>query len=224
MSTPVMSEYSIGIEDHYAWANLVSVTALGPDELLVDKRRVELLDPLLAASPYHGATLRMLPSDAETLVRDVRASANDRAMSALSSLVGELAPATCRGVAIRVPPLPDLPASVADAHADPWVMNRADGMIYHQALTRAATELGLSVFYFEKDNVLELAARARGMTATDLESRLKTFGTTYGRPWRRGHILACAGALIVHVSGAHETRETTNERRRRASSRRHERH
>jgi|GEM_PF-7049625 len=25
-----MSEYSIGIEDHYAWANLVSVTTSGP--------------------------------------------------------------------------------------------------------------------------------------------------------------------------------------------------
>jgi hypothetical protein len=39
-----MSEYSIGIEDHYAWANLVSVTTSGPREILLDKRRVELLD------------------------------------------------------------------------------------------------------------------------------------------------------------------------------------
>src|SRR5215471_10170896 len=130
------SEYSIGIDDHYAWANLVSVTTSGSDELLLDKRRVELLDPSLPASPYHHDTLSMAPSTAEALVRDVTASANTRAESALSTLIEDLAPAKCRGIAIRVPPLPALPATVAAVHAETWVMNRADGMIYHQALTQ----------------------------------------------------------------------------------------
>src|SRR5260221_7011702 len=81
-------------------------------------------------------------------------------------------------------------------------MNRADGMIYHQALTQAAAQLNLRVIYFEKDNVLELAAEARGKTARDLERQLKGFGTTLGPPWRRGHVVACAGAIFAHVSAA----------------------
>jgi hypothetical protein len=198
----VMSEYSIGIEDHYAWANLVSVTTSGPNEILLDKRRVELLDRQLAASPYHHDTLQMPRSGAEKLVRDVKTSANRRATSALSSLIAELAPAQCRGIAIRVPPLPDLPATVAEVHANAWIMNRADGMIYHQALTRAAAQLHLKVFYFEKDDVLELAAQARGKTARELERQLKAFGTTLGPPWRKGHVVACAGAICAHVSAA----------------------
>ena len=197
-----MSEYSIGIEDHYAWANLVSVTTSGPNEILLDKRRVELLDQQLTASPYHHDTLQMPLSGAEKLVRDVKTSANKRAKSALSSLIGELAPAKCRSIAIRVPPLPDLPATVAEVHANTWIMNRADGMIYHQALTQAAAQLNLRVFYFEKDNVLELAAQARGKTARDLERQLKAFGTTLGPPWRKGHVVACAGAIFAHVSAA----------------------
>jgi hypothetical protein len=197
-----MIEYSIGIEDHYAWANLVSVTTSGPDEVLLDKRRVELLDQQLAASPYHHETLQMPPSGAEKLVRDVKASANNRATSALSSLIGELAPAKCRGIAIRVPPLPCLPATVTEVHASTWIMNRADGMIYHQALTQAAAQLNLKVVYFEKDNVLELAAQARGKTARDLERHLKAFGTTLRPPWRRGHVVACAGAIVAHESAA----------------------
>src|SRR5438128_11529445 len=128
-----MSEYSIGIEDHYAWANLVSVTTSGPNELLLDKRRVELLDQHLTASPYHHETLQMPLSEAEKLVRDVKASANKRAKSALSSLLDELAPAKCRGIAIRVPPLSDLPATLADVHATTWIMNRAGAMRCHQA-------------------------------------------------------------------------------------------
>jgi hypothetical protein len=197
-----MSEYSIGIEDHYAWANLVSVTTSGPNEILLDRRRVELLDRGLPASPYHHDTLQMRLSEAEQLVRDVRASANERAKSALLSLIGELAPAKCRGIAIRVPPLPDLPATVAEAHASTWITNRADGMIYHQALTQAAAQLNLRVFYFEKENILELAAEARGKTARDLERQITAFRTTLGPPWRKGHVVACAGAILAHVSAA----------------------
>jgi hypothetical protein len=197
-----MTEYSVGIEDHYAWANLVSVTTSGADERLLDKRRVELLDPQLASSPYHGATVHMALADAEQLVRAVQASADARAQAALSSLVDDLAPAKCLGIAIRVPPLPSLPATVAEARADSSVMNRADGMIYHHALTRAAEQLGLRAFYFEKDDVLELAAQARGKAAADLERILKAFGTSHGRPWRKGQIIACAGAILSHTSRA----------------------
>jgi hypothetical protein len=199
-----MSEYSIGVEDHYAWANFVSVTTAGGDELLLDKRRVGLLDASLAASPYHHDTLHMPLSEAEKLVRDVQTSANNRATSALASLIGELAPAKCRGIAIRVPPLPALPATVAEAHANAWIRNRADGMIYHRALTRAAAELNLRISYFRKGNVLELAARARGKTSRDLERQLKGFATTHGRPWRKGQVVACAGAIVAHVSTAFE--------------------
>ena len=195
-----MSEYSIGIEDHYAWANLVSVTTSGPDERLLDKRRVELLDQPLAASPYHHDTLRMPLSRAEKLVNEVITSANNRARSALGSLIGELSPAKCRAIAIRVPPLPALPATVAEAQESAWIRNRADGMIYHQALTQAAEQLDLRVFHFERTSILELAARARGKSARDLERHLKAFGTTHGRPWRKGQIVACAGAIFAHLS------------------------
>ena len=197
-----MSEYSIGIEDHYAWANLVSVTTSGSNEILLDKRRVELLDQQLTASPYHHETLQMPLSVAEKLVRNVKTSANKLAKSALSSLIEELAPAKCRGIAIRVPPLPDLPATVAEVHANTWIRNRADGMIYHEALTHAAAQLNLTVFHFEKNNILELAARARGKSARDLERQLKAVGTTFGPPWRKGHVVACAGAIFAHVSVA----------------------
>lgn len=198
-----MIEYCVGIEDHYAWANLVSVGTGGHDTLVLDSRRVTLLDPPLAVSPYHHDTRQMAPPEAEQLVLDVRASANKRASAALSSLISDLAPATCRGVAIRVPPLPHLPATVAEAHADAHVMNRADGMIYHQALTHAAAELQLTITHFEKHTVLPLAARAHGITAQELERRLKALGTTHGPPWRKGHVLACAGAILAHVAAPH---------------------
>jgi hypothetical protein len=192
-----MAAYAVGIEDHYAWANLVSVMISGPDQSLLDRRRVDLLDPQLPASPYHHDTLGMPLSRAEKLVRDVKRSADKHAKAALESLIAALAPARCRGIAIRVPPLPELPATVAEVHASTWITNRADGMIYHRALTQAAAQLDLSVFYFEKDDVLDAAAQARGKTARDLERELKGFGRTIGPPWRSGHVVACAGAICA---------------------------
>ncbi len=195
-----MSEYTIGIEDHYAWANLVAVTTVGPDERLIDRRRVELLDQPLPAAPYHRESLGLPPREADELVRRVRASASHHAMAVLSTLIAELRPATCRGVAIRLPPLARLPETVAEVHANTSITNRADGMIYHQALTEAAGRLGLSVRYFEKATVLAHAAEARGMSARDFERRLQEFRSVLGPPWRKGHVVACAGAIWAHVS------------------------
>lgn len=197
-----MRDFFVGIDDHYAWANLVSVAADGADEPLLDRRRVELLDPGLPASPYHGDTIGMPPPDAERVVHEVRRSAAHRATSALATLIADLSPATCRGIAIRTPPLTRLPDTVAEAHANAWIRNRADGMIYHQALTDAAIALGLEVSCFDRGTVLALAAASRGTTASALERELQHLGKAYGPPWRKGHVVACAGALLAVSSAA----------------------
>lgn len=192
-----MSDFIVGIEDHYAWANLVSVSDDGADAQLLDRRRVELLDPGLPSSPYHGDTIGMARHDAERVVDDVRRSAARRAASALETLIADLSTASCRGVAIRTAPLTRLPDSVAEAHADAWIRNRADGMIYHQALTDAARALGLEVFVFDRTTVLARAAAARGTTAAELEQQLQQLGKRHGPPWRKGHVVASAGALVA---------------------------
>ena len=197
----MMRDFAIGIEDHYGWAHLVSLAVSGSDLTLLDKRRIDLIDPHLPTSPCHHETLLMQRSDAEQLFRDVKESANRRAYIALESLVGELAPATCRAVAIRIPPLPKLPASIAEIHANPRITNRADGMIYHQALTSAAAQLNLSVFHFDKSRILELAAQVRGLTSADLETHLKALGRAGKPPWRKGHMLACAGVIVALGNG-----------------------
>jgi hypothetical protein len=192
-----MRDFAIGIEDHYGWAHLVSVAVSGPDLTLLDKRRVALIDAHLTVHPYHHETLQMPHPQAERLVRDVKASADKHAQAALESVIGELAPARCRAIAIRVPPLPELPATVAEVHANPFVLYRADGMIYHQALTHAATRRNLRVFQFDKSRVMELAAQVRGLTSLELEGQLKALRRTVKPPWRKGQIIACAGAIVT---------------------------
>ena len=188
-------DYVIGVDDHYGMANLVSVAVSGQIATLLDKRRVELIDRHLPSSPYHHDTLHLPSSEAEALIREVRTRAGALATVALSSLISDLAPATCRGVSIRVPPLDDLPATVEEVHADRWIMNRADGMMYHQSLTRAATHFKLSVFHFDKATAIERAAQTLGIATRDLDRQLKALGKAAGPPWRKDHVMACAGAI-----------------------------
>jgi hypothetical protein len=170
---------------------------------LLDRRRVSLLDPGLPPSPYHHDSRHLSPHESEQRILEVTTSANQSAAMALSTLVADLAPARCGGLAIRVPPLPHLPATAAEALGDTRVLNRADGMIYHHALTRAAAQLHLNVTWFEKDTVLALAAQGRGTTALELGRRLKALRTIHGPPWRNGHVLAAAGAILAQLAAAH---------------------
>jgi hypothetical protein len=195
--TDLMRDFAIGIEDHYGRAHFVSIAISGAGLTLLDKRQVDLIDPHLPASPYHHETLQMQLSDAEQLLSDVKASANRCSRMAFESLIAELAPAKCRAIAIRIPPLPSLPATVAEVHANSWILNRADGMIYHQALTSAATQLNLSVFHFDKSRILELAAKVQGIASAELERYLKALGRALEPPWRKGQMIACAGAIAA---------------------------
>lgn len=192
-----MKTYALGVEDHYAWANLVSVAVSPGGIVVLDRRRVELLDAGLPEAPYHHDTLHMDPAAAEELVATVRASAFRHARAAWSAVLDALAPARCRAMAIRIPPLPALPATVAQVHASTNVTNRADGMLYHQALVDAATQHNIGVVEFDKAVVMGAAAKALGVTGAALQRDLKALGKTLGPPWRTGHMQACAGAVVA---------------------------
>jgi hypothetical protein len=70
-------------------------------------------------------------------------------------------------------------------------------MLYHQSLTRAAQRLKLPVFQFERDTVIQGAAKACGITARELDRQLKALGKASGPPWRKEHVVACAGAMLA---------------------------
>ncbi len=99
------------------------------------------------------------------------------------------------GVVLREPPLPHLP-SVAEAHQSYNVTNRADGMIYHDALCRAASALGLDVEWSPRCKETALAAQVLGVTQERLESWLTDLRETMGPPWQKDHRESTARAIV----------------------------
>ncbi len=196
--TPVVA----GVADHDGWAIFVSVSAHDGSPVVVDRRRVELIEPGLPKQPYEHETAGMNPTEAERLVQEVRESAVHCAERALSKLRSSLGSKLGAGretvsIALRAAPLPRLPGSVAEAHASWHILMRADAMLYHDALCTAAASLGIKVARFPRGEERRRAADAMATTAERLDLFLSGLRASLGPPWQQDHQAAAARAIAT---------------------------
>jgi hypothetical protein len=186
-----VSRLTAGIADHTGWAIFVSVSAKGGVPVIVDRRRVELIEPGLPKQPYEHETAGMNANEAERLVEEVRESAAHCAVRELSRL-GETV-----SIALRAATLPRLPHSVAEARASWHMLARADGMLYHDALCTAAATLGIKVATFPRGEERRQAADAMGTTVERLDVFLDGLRERLGPPWQQDHKAAAARAIAA---------------------------
>jgi hypothetical protein len=188
----------LGVADHNGWAVCVTVAANRGVPVVVNRRRIELVEPGVPSQPYHHETVRMPRADAETLVRRVRESVRRTTIARLTELRDELQPPyTIVAMTLRHPPLSYVPVTVAEAHASYPVMCRADGMMYHDALCTAAWHLGIGVELLERGTEIARAAGRLDVSHEELERFVQDAGKSLGPPWRKEHCLATAAAIGV---------------------------
>lgn len=171
-----------GIADHAGWAVVVCVA----NGEIIDRRRIELLEPGLPRMPYHHDAQGLPADEAEALIERVRRSAALYAAKALATL-----PANLQAIAIRK--RPPLPATVAERIASYYAQTRADGVMYREVLAEAAQARGWSVSEYETKTVFRGAAQA--LRIDDISARLDAIGKTLGPPWQKDHRLAAAAAM-----------------------------
>lgn len=180
----------VGVAHHLGWAIAVTATA---DHRVVDRRRIELIDPGLPAAPIHheGGAHAMhrsgpAPSDGELsrLVERVRASAAARAVAGLDELAADVG--AISSLSVRDWPT-DLPTDIAVLRRPPHEA-RIDSVMYCQLLAEAATERGWAVHRYDHRTV-EAEAQRRGI---DLDLR-----PTLGAPWTKDHRLAFAATVLA---------------------------
>ncbi len=184
-----------GIADHSGWAIFVSVSAKNGSPEVVDRRRVELIEPGLPKQPYEHETAGMNAADAERLLQEVRESAAHCAVRELSRLRSSLGATV--SIALRAAPLPRLPESVAEARASWHILMRADAMLYHDALCAAAASLGIKVATFPRGEERRLAADALATTEECLDLFLSGLRARLGPPWQQDHQAAAARAIAA---------------------------
>jgi hypothetical protein len=178
----------IGIADHFGWAVAVTATA---DHEVVDRRRIELVEPGVCAAPIHYEGKRLGGAGTAALVVEVRASVVRATAAALDELVNAL-PAPVRSVSLRTWS-PDFPAEISAQLRTPYEA-RADAIMYRQVLSEAAHARGWRVHLFEAKQVMGQAAALVGESS---ESFLQRPRATWGPPWSKDHRVALAAAIVA---------------------------
>ena len=122
----------LGIADHFGWA--VAVTA-STDHEVVDRRRIELIEPGVPVAPMHNESKRLDVAATAALVAQVRASVARATSAALDELADAL-PEPIVSISLRTWPL-DFPDDIAVQRRVPYEA-RADAIMYRQVLAEAA--------------------------------------------------------------------------------------
>jgi len=183
---------AFGWKAHSGWAALVVVGEVRGEPVVVDRRRVELVAEEWAKQPYHAAedldaglardlVRRGVSSARRIAVREVRAvvareKARQNAVVASAVLVGA-----------------DMPEwSVEEILAVHLRMHQAEGVLFRDALARAATACGLPLVTLpEKRPVPPSLART-----------VASLGKPVGAPWGKDQKEAALAALVALEAGA----------------------
>ncbi len=127
----------VGIAHHLGWA--VAVTA-STDYKVVDRRRIELIEPGMATAPIHHEGKPLDDAATAALVVKVRASA----VRATSASLDELAAAVSEPIlsmSLRHWPL-DFPGDIAGQRRAPYEAH-ADSVMYRQVLAEQGGRLNV---------------------------------------------------------------------------------
>ena len=126
----------VGIADHLGWAVAVTASA---DHEVVDRRRIELVEPGLPAAPIHYEGWRLDVAATVALVAKVRASVVRATSAALDELANAL-PAPVESISLRAWPL-DFPDDIVVQRRAPYEA-RVDAIMYRQVLSELAHARG----------------------------------------------------------------------------------
>jgi hypothetical protein len=191
----------VGVADHNGWAVLVSAAAVNGEPVVVDRRRVPLVETGVPSQPYHHETLALSDADAEQLLRRVKRSIAACTALAFDQLSADLAPRyRVSSVAIRRPPLALLPSTVGEVHRSYHTLCRADGMLYHSAICTAVLQRDWTLVFHRRGEELAKAADALQASPDEVEQFLDDLRQTLKPPWTAEHRHAFAAAIgRLHV-------------------------
>ena len=182
----MIDDVRVGIADHLGWA--VAVTARGHE--VVDRRRIELVEPGVTPAPIHYESARLDDAATAALVARVRASVERATAAALDALARAL-PEPIVSLSLRAWP-PDFPSEIATLRRAPYEA-RADAVMYRQVLAELAHARGWEVHVYDAKAVEAQAARLLGEHA---DAVLRGPRQRLGPPWTRDHRVALAATIV----------------------------
>jgi hypothetical protein len=188
---------AFGLKAHSGWAALVVLGKNANELLVVDRRRVELVEQEWARQPYHAAE-DLNPEDARELVKRGIDEAHRIAVREIHAAI-ELERQRKNQVAacavLMGNPMPDW--SVGQILAVHFRMHKAEGVLFREALVRAAKENKLKLLEIAEKTLINDAERKLVISAADLAATIAAIGKTAGPPWGKDQKDAAVAALVA---------------------------
>ncbi len=178
----------LGIAHHFGWAVAVTASA---DHQVIDRRRIELIEPGLATAPIHHEGKPLDDDATAALVAQVRAS-TVRATSASLDHLAALLPGPIISMSLRAWPL-DFPDDIAIQRRAPYEA-RADSIMYRQVLAEVARARCWDVHFYDTKDV---ESRAVSKLAERADEVLLGPRATMGPPWTKDHRMALAATIVA---------------------------
>jgi hypothetical protein len=188
----------VSVAEHTGWAHMVCVAARDNVPAVIERRRVKLIDSGLPTLPYEHESRAMREDEANALIARVKQSVAVHALDALQRIKTEIEPPyAVVAVAIREPPFPKLPETVAAVWESYPLLCSADGMLYQLAICRAARQLGLEVHLCRRGEETSQAAEHLGVTPGKIDAFVTRAGRPHGPPWTQEHRRAYAAGIAA---------------------------
>jgi hypothetical protein len=178
----------LGVAHHFGWAVAVTASA---DHRVVDRRRIELIEPGTAAAPIHHEGKPLDDEATVALVAQVRASAVRATSASLDQLATAL-PEPIVSMSLRAWPN-DFPQDIGLQRRAPYE-SHADSIMYRQVLAELARVRGWDVHLYDAKDVEARAVKKLGERADEV-----LFGprATMGPPWAKDHRMALAATILA---------------------------
>jgi hypothetical protein len=188
---------AFGLKAHSGWAALVVLAKEGGTYVVIDRRRIELVDERWAKQPYHAAE-GCKPDIARDLVKRGVDSANRIALRELRSAVKleEKRGNKVVGCGVLVTdPMPDWTTDqILAVH---FRMHKAEGVLFRDALSVAAEKCNVAVVRVQEKVLSEVAEKNLKMTSADLTTTINVLGKSVGAPWAKDQKEAAVAAMIA---------------------------
>jgi hypothetical protein len=188
---------AFGLKTHSGWAVLVVVGKQDGKLIVVDRRRIDLVDEEWQKQPYHAAE-HASPDEARDLVKRGVTATRQKSVRELRNAIKRAKDlgydaATC---AVLVgAPMPNW--STAEILAVHFRMHKAEGVLFRDVLIRAGKTCNLRVVEIPEKLLLKHAEHALGTPASELEKRMTVLGKSVGPPWGRDQKDAALAAWVT---------------------------
>jgi hypothetical protein len=188
---------AFGMKAHSGWAALVVVGIRDGEFVVVDRRRVELVEEEWAKQPYHAAE-EMKGAEARDLVNRGIDAARRIAVSEMRAAVNREKERKNDVIACAVLTGNSMPDwSVEEILSVHFRMHKAEGVLFRDVLARATETCGLRLVAITEKQLMKHADAALGITESALVRNVAALGKVVGPPWGKDQKDSALAAMVA---------------------------